>query len=524
MALAALFVLVLPVRVWVLWNTEVAARDSIGYIRFALQFEQFPWQEALQRHDQHPGYSLAILALSEPLRFVSGRTDAATMQFAAQLVSVVAALLLLYPMYHLGRLLFDRRVGFGGALLFQYLPISGHHLSDAISETLFLLLVAAALLQGVRAVQNRSLPRFAACGVFVALGYLTRPEAGLVAAAMVLVLCGLQLLPAWRMSWQRFAMSGVALTLMTIATGIVLYSATGHIVKHSVRRIVGEALGTRAETSPPRGAPGGPLFAVTFQQADHLSERVGRSTRALAAEVANGYHFGGVLLAIVGLAWSFGRLRRMPGFWVLVVYYSLHTTALFLLAMTVAYVSDRHVMSLVMCGSYFVVAGLGVLARGVRALIYGRVDAALPVVRSPLTWSLLLLATLGVFCLPKTLQRLHANRAGNHAAGLWLAEHLQQGDVVVDDHSWSHYYSGQLFQEDRPSILPAGATPRCYTVVTRSRSADINQDRQLIEQKIRDEGGALVYHWPETGDIDSARVVVYAQPREMKKHPWQRAN
>ena len=37
--LAMLLVLVLPLRAWLFVNTEVAARDSIGFIRYALQLE-----------------------------------------------------------------------------------------------------------------------------------------------------------------------------------------------------------------------------------------------------------------------------------------------------------------------------------------------------------------------------------------------------------------------------------------------------------------------------------------------------
>src|SRR6266852_5907440 len=66
-ALALLVVLVLPVRLWLLVNTEVAARDSIGYIRYALEFERFPWDLVIRAHDQHPGYSVALLAVSQPL-------------------------------------------------------------------------------------------------------------------------------------------------------------------------------------------------------------------------------------------------------------------------------------------------------------------------------------------------------------------------------------------------------------------------------------------------------------------------
>src|SRR5947209_18952866 len=169
--LVLLLALVLPLRLWLLSSAVATARDGIGYIRYALSFEHYPWQKVWQGNHQHPGYPMAMLLVSQPVRAWSGATDAQTMQFAGQLTSMLAALLLLYPMYHLGRLLFDRRVGFGGALLFQYLPISAHHLADGISESLFLLFVACALLQGARALEARSVPRFALCGVFIRLGY-----------------------------------------------------------------------------------------------------------------------------------------------------------------------------------------------------------------------------------------------------------------------------------------------------------------------------------------------------------------
>src|SRR5712672_2187933 len=96
-ALGLLVLLVLPLRLWLLANTEVAARDSIGYIRYALEFETDDWRCVTKHHDQHPGYALTVLAVSQPLRLASGQTDAATMQLAAQLTTVLSAMLLLYP-------------------------------------------------------------------------------------------------------------------------------------------------------------------------------------------------------------------------------------------------------------------------------------------------------------------------------------------------------------------------------------------------------------------------------------------
>jgi hypothetical protein len=526
-ALAALLLLVLPVRLWLIGHTEVAALDSIGYIRYALQFERLDWRDVCKGNHQHPGYSLAVLTVSEPLRWASGRTDADTMRLASQLASLLAALLLLYPMYHLGRVLFDRRVGFAAALLFQYFPISGHHLSDGISETLFLLLVASALLHGVQALNGGGVVRFAACGFFGGLAYLTRPEGAMVPAAVGLILLAMAVVPAWRLPWRRHVTSAAALLITTVAVGSVYVYATGKITnKLSVEMVIAwvlqvsqqllyrllELLGSGGDGSGPA------LFALTFRKADRPPEQLALSVRALALEIGNGFHYAGIVPALIGLYASFSRLRRLPGPWALAIYCAMHATALLAVAMTLSYVSDRHVMVLVLCGSYLVAAGLCEIPRRVLAYFGGQPGSSL--LRSPAFWSILLLVGLIGFCLPKTLQPLHANRAGNHLAGLWLAERLQFGDIVDDDHCWSHYYAGQVFEEGKDPLLPRGAQPTCYCVRTRSRDPEINQKRLEGEETLRQKDARLVWHWPANVTVENARVVIYALPRDPKQFPW----
>src|ERR1700730_13994286 len=113
--LAILLLLTVALRGWLLLTTEVAARDSIGYIRQALELENphMTWGEVLRKNEQHPGYPLAILAVSQPVRAVLGLTPF-SMQFSAQLASGLAAILLVIPMFYLGKTMLDRRVGFWG--------------------------------------------------------------------------------------------------------------------------------------------------------------------------------------------------------------------------------------------------------------------------------------------------------------------------------------------------------------------------------------------------------------------------
>src|SRR5439155_3250459 len=142
------------------------ARDSIGFIRYALEFQTDPWRRVLRNNHQRPGYPLTILAASLPVRAACEAPDAETpdpeaMSFSAQLASNIAAVLLVIPMFYLGKLLFHRAAGFGAAALFQCLPVSGHILSDGLSEALFLLLASAALALSVLAMGSRRPLHFA---------------------------------------------------------------------------------------------------------------------------------------------------------------------------------------------------------------------------------------------------------------------------------------------------------------------------------------------------------------------------
>src|SRR5439155_1613549 len=98
-----------------------------------------------------------------------------------------------------------------------------------------------------------------------------------------------------------------------------------------------------------------------------------------------------------------------------------------------------------------------------------------PVWQTAGTWSLILLLGVVGSCLPKTVHRLHAARAGNRVVGLWLAGQVRDGDVIDDDHYWSHFYSGLIFAENRTLVLPPDARPWCYTVQTRTKEQPLKE-------------------------------------------------
>ncbi len=531
-----LLALVLPLRVWLICNTEVTARDSIGYIRYALQFEQYPWTEVLQKNHQHPGYPLLVWLTSVPIRAIEGATTPDNMELAAQLVSFVASLVLLVPMYWLGRQFFARPACFLATLLYQYLPVSAQHLSDGISEPVYLVFLVSGLLHLAHAIRDRRPWLCAWCGIFAGLAYLVRPEGSLILPAFGVMLIATQIRSTWRSPWRRFFACGSAAALAAIAVGCTYVIVIGGLTNKPAAKVT-LLLEERAVMSAPAAAP--QLFAATFQPTDNKLEQLRRSVLALIVELNQGFHYLAGVPAVLGFWWSFSCLRRQPAFWALFAYGAIHGLILIALAMRAFYISDRHVMILVLIGSFFTATAMCELPRRLLDWLKPTGDSPRastgPTVwlcSAPL-WSAVIFLGLLAVCFPKATQRLHGNRAGNHHAGLWLHEHVKPGDVVEDDHAWSMFHAGLVFLEGREPILPRELEATCYIVVTRSRDLFAG-GKGLVVGVIHDKDGnatglrnvpiaqdaETVYSWPEQAGPDKARVLIYAQRRDPKIHPW----
>jgi len=520
-----LLLLAVALRGWLLCHTEVLARDSIGFIRYALEFETDSWQSVLRNNHQHPGYPLTILAVSLPVRAWSTASEADVMSFSAQLASSLAAVLLVIPMYFLGKLLFHRGAGFGAAALFQCLPVPAHILSDGLSEPLFLLLACTALTLAVLAMRGSKPWPFALSGGFCGLSYLTRPEGALVLFATLAALAGLQLAKTQRRSLRQLLTCAASMTAMTVVVGSPYVFATHRISnKPSIHQWLGRGIPDLDVAPPdPRGPQawlgGGSLrpllactFGITLDLQDTHGRRAMKALWGMAGELAKCFHYVAWPPVLLGMWWFRRRIWVVAGMWVLLVLCALSVLGLWQLAVEVGYMSDRHLMLLVMCGCYAAAAAVWELPSRWSAWRQ-RKGGQPPFVRSTATVAALLLAGMIAAGLPKSLQTLHGNRAGHHAAGLWLAENSVPGDIIEDDHCWAHYYAGRVFQEHHPLPWPAGHVPVRYVVIGRRDREYIptwNNPAPRDEAQLRGEGGRIVYYWPPPSNPAEAPIVVYA--------------
>ena len=466
--IALLFVVALGLRTFQLATTEVTARDSISYIHIAWRLEHGDWLKVLPAAPQHPGYPVAVLAASVPARLLFPNDLPYAMQLGAQLASAAAGVLLVAPLYWLGRQLFGARVAFGAVLIFQCLPCSGRILADGLSEGVFLLFAVTSLASAMHALRTGAVRVFVLAGAAGGLAYLTRPEGLLVPAAAGLTLLGMQAVAAWRRPWRRVLACGAALTITVLVVGgpymVLIHGLT---VKNTGNALLHDP--TAEAEPPPDGVADGPPFAVWSQGDAGASGRYVWGLTTLAEVLSKAFFFVLWVPALAGLVCFHRRFRTVPGAWTMLLACATLAALLYGVAVRMGYLSDRHTILILACGMPWAAAALDGAGRGLARLLASfRPAVAGKRWADGRAWAAVLLLVVAAAPLARTLEPLHGDRAGFRAAGYWLRRHAGAEETVFDPFGWTGYYAGRYFRPDavlyfREDTFPQG--PWDYVVV-----------------------------------------------------------
>jgi 4-amino-4-deoxy-L-arabinose transferase-like glycosyltransferase len=440
------------------------------------------------------------------------------MQLSAQLTSALASLLLVVPMFYLGVELFDRRAAFWATVLFQCLPTTGRLLPDGLSEPLFLLFAVTSLVLSMRSLRTGSVLGFLLAGLTGGLAYLTRPEGVLLVSAAGLVLVAAQGVRRWHRPWLRCLACGTALLLGALVVGGPFAWCIGGLTKKNTAEIVIRKLTVNQPRSPVAQPPshataGFTPFAAWWNAPDHgPSERTGWALWSLADVLVRGFFYVAWVPALLGLWWFRDRFRSQPGPWVLLANGVPLVAALYSVAVVMGYLSERHTLLILLCGTYWATAAMGLIGDAVASRLSRSRPALAPTPWAQGNlWSAVLLLPLCAFPLLRTLAPLHADRAGFHAAGLWLAGHATLADHIEDPYSWANYYAGRVFLEGQAPTLPTTPSALWYVVLERSSNQHTHLP-EVAEAERRAAEGTPVQRWPVRRGKERAEVVVYALP------------
>jgi hypothetical protein len=545
--LAILVGVVVAVRGWQLTHTEVASRDSISYVRIAWQLEQAPWRQVMPASPQHPGYPLAVLALSLPVRQFFPDDLPRAWQISAQLVSVLASLLLLVPMFYLGKEMFDRRIAFWACLLFQCLPTSGKVMGDGLSDTLFILLACTVLWLATVALRRRTVWLFALTGLAGGLAYWVRPEGALVIAATGLVLLALQKFPHWRQQWRKVLIQGSVLSLTALLVALPYMLIIGGLtVKNTPNLLMNQQRPdadweNRLRPKPPEkvepqaraSQPGSILLAAWWGLGDKtfnklaseltdprdlqnykLPSRYWWALKAFIYEAGKGFFYVVWMPMLLGLWWRRERFLAVPGIWVGLLVCLALLGLLYRMAEKMGYLSDRHLLFVVLCGTYWAVAGTLVIGEKL-ALGASRLWPALAGRRWTDAWtcSLALLLLFVLAPLPRTLARLHSERTGFRSLGRWLAKNTFPGDFIEDPYCWAYYYAGRVFVEGCRG-LPVHK-PSCFYVVleqSKNRHERLEYLQEEVRNVLRTRRAKIIHEEEARRGRDKATLQVWEVP------------
>jgi hypothetical protein len=514
--IGVLLAVAIAVHGWLIVNTALPARDSMGFARIANNLS-FPaagntsdkprTRIDIIREAQHPpGHPLVIWMTSKALKpFIERLPDRAL--FATQLCNAAAAVLLVVPLYLIGRILFGRNVGFAGALLFQVLPVPARVTSDGLSEGVYLLVMSVAILMGVRAARRPAIGAFLMCGLATGASYLVRPEGLLVGFAVATVI-----LLAWAARrWSRVDSLG-RLTALTVGVGLIAVPYMMLIGKIT-NKSTGQVITNPFDDHRPiwMGQPGmshkttsgSVLFAVWWDaEKDDGKNRLVWATGALWSEMIKAMYYVVGALGLVGLV-AHRRQILAPdrGVWVLLLLGLLNLVLLLYLAARIGYVSERHTVLFVMLSCIFAAAALEPFAVLLESV---------PVVGKLVIWPKAapggILLAIVVAALPVTLKPMHTHREGHKHAGRWLADKIGENDWLKDPLAWGEWYAGRTLYN--PPVYH-GRPDNIWVITERGKGSPHSRLPQWEQAEKLAEGRTPVYRWPEDAPPEGPAVEVH---------------
>jgi hypothetical protein len=514
--LAGLVLVAVAVHAWLIAHTALTARDSLGFARLALCFET-PSAAPPIDHDrpnytldhvraaeQPPGYPLAVWAVDAVHRHLSDRPVADRVLLSCQLANALATVLLVVPMYLIGRMLFGRNTGFAAALLFQVLPVPARITSDGLTEGVYLLVTGVAVVLGVRAVRQPRISGFLLCGLAAGASYLVRPEGLLVAAAPAAVVLWFGLTRHWPRDIALGRLTALVVGVALVAGPYIILIGKlsnkpthGALIEGTPGPIFKGGFDSKLVTV------GRPLVAAWWDPArDAGTQRDLWATKAVLKELSqSGNYVVWPLAAFAALALR-RRFATEPGLWVLALLVAGNAALLLYMAARVGYVSERHTMLLTTIGCQFAAAGLPLLAAAVGQLL-PRIDRL-----GVRVTAAGLLVALVASALPFALKSMHPHRQGHKHAGLWLSSRLTADDAIVDPYCWAEWYAGRTLY--RTAWNPK-TSRNTYVIVENTSASPHSRLPELPTAKrlTEDPSARVVYHWPENVSKDEAAVKVY---------------
>ncbi len=416
---------------WLNYHSEVTFADGLRSIQQAESIDRGAWADGVIRSVDHPLHPLAIAAVH---RLIGGEGPV-SWQRAAQGVAILAAVLLVIPVYLLTLEVFGPTTAWLGCVLAIANPVIGNLVTNVLSETTFLLFWTWGLWGTVRFLREGRFVWLPLTIVFGALAYLARPEGMLLPLALVATLVVLPLHRATRIYWPRWWAAVAFLVGGSVCLVGPYMAAKGGIgTRPAIARLIGTAPAAEAQAlERDHPLPPGQTLVETYSLA------VRRVFRAFRGAVSLPLLALAVLGLLVARPWTVrARTWLFAG-----IVIGLSALALVRLHVTGGYCTVRHTLVPALLVWLAAAHGLAWLIRSIvidsrwLGLAEGRFRPG------PVPWAIFLGALVGI-PLFQSNTPVQGSFTSYRDAGWWLAEVTPKTPgKVLDMTDWSLFFSHQ---------------------------------------------------------------------------------
>ncbi|MBM4277109.1 MAG: glycosyltransferase family 39 protein [Deltaproteobacteria bacterium] len=428
--LAILLLASLLLSIYLFFRTYVVSLDgAFQYIPIAKDFVSGLYGKALS-HNQQPFYSFIIA-------FVY--TWIGDFELAGKLISTLFGILLIFPVYFLGKRIFDQKIAFLSTLFLAIHPYIRRFSADVLKEATYLFFLAGGLWFAWRTIQGERRYPYLFIPLLSVLAYLVRPD-----GVGILIVVFLYIL-----FFKRFNTPGdrwKVIFLLVLSSFLFFLPYLLHL-----RETTGVWTLSRAKTIA--------WFLGLSGSAGEISliDRVLFTLQKLNAEIFSRYHSLYIFLLVVGL-WKRRSSLFKGGEGFLLLFCILHYVVLFLLVLNITewgergtnpavYFSGRHVLPLVLFSIYWVGEGFVVIHHWVcNKIVSSRLFLKVwSKKESMIVWTILFVLIFSVI-LPKTLKPQRYERLPEKWAGNWIKNQIGKGQILFTTIPRVAYYADGSFE------------------------------------------------------------------------------
>ena len=412
------------------FRTYVISLDgAFQYIPLAKDFVSGLFGKAL-RHDQQPLYSLLVAFVSQ---WVSD------FEFAGKLVSTLFGILLIFPVYFLGKRIFDEKIAFLSSLLLVVHPYLRRFSADVLKESTYLFFLGVALWVAWKAIEEEKKYVFFFIPLCSVMAYLVRPDGVEVLLVVFFYILFIK----------KFSIPERKRTIILILILSSVFFLLPYLI--CLRDIRGEWIFSKAKSL------GWMLGLEIIGDKVPFTQKILYSLKRLNSEIPPLFTHPYIFLLAVGLMKKiFSPRRRGEGF--LLSLGLFHFVVLFLMVLNTTqwgaektvsadHLSGRHGLPLLLISIFWVGQGFMAIHQWISKKIEShplmqRIDSK----KRPSIIFIVLLVLFLAIVLPKTLKSQRYERLPEKWAGIWIRNQSGQGATIYTTVPRVAYYAEGSYQ------------------------------------------------------------------------------